>query len=153
VEKSTRLDRLDRLVDDFSIDSTWQIFDRLHRSTTGSVQVADLRSTPSINNGVYPGGDMLKRTLKTSKVDVEGRWMKREKHSFVINIKVMIQWERSDGWMVRVFTAFSERRQRLYHAWNSLKLKFISETNGVYKRNYLFGGCIFWKRSLRLVVV
>jgi len=31
VEKSTRLDRLDRLVDDFSIDSTWQIFDRLDR--------------------------------------------------------------------------------------------------------------------------
>ena len=39
MEKSTRLDRLDRLVDDFSIDWTWQIFDRLHRlhrSTTGS---------------------------------------------------------------------------------------------------------------------
>jgi len=38
VEKSTRLDRLDRLVDDFSINSTWRIFDRLdrlHRSTTG----------------------------------------------------------------------------------------------------------------------
>jgi len=33
VEKSTRLDRL---VHDFSIDSTWQIFDRLHRSTTQS---------------------------------------------------------------------------------------------------------------------
>ena len=39
MEKSTRLDRLDRLVDDFSINSTWPIFDRLdrlHRSTTGS---------------------------------------------------------------------------------------------------------------------
>ena len=40
MEKSTRLDRLDRLVDDFSIDSTWQIFDRLHRSTTGSTSGA-----------------------------------------------------------------------------------------------------------------
>ena len=32
MKKSTRLDRLDRLVDDFSIDSTWPIFDRLNRS-------------------------------------------------------------------------------------------------------------------------
>ena len=36
MQKSTRLDRLDRLVDDFSINSTWPIFHRLHRSTTGS---------------------------------------------------------------------------------------------------------------------
>ena len=36
MEKSTRLDRLDQLVDDFSINSTWPIFDWLHRSTTGS---------------------------------------------------------------------------------------------------------------------
>jgi len=38
VEKSTRLDRLDRLVHDFSVNSTWPIFhrlDRFHRSTTG----------------------------------------------------------------------------------------------------------------------
>jgi len=37
MKKSTRLDRL---VDDFSIDSTWPIFDQLHRldrSTTGSI--------------------------------------------------------------------------------------------------------------------
>jgi len=36
MKKSTRLDRFDRLVHDFSIDLTWPIFDRLDRSTTGS---------------------------------------------------------------------------------------------------------------------
>jgi len=41
--------------------------------------------------GRHPGGDMLKSTLKTSKVDVEGRWLKREKQLCVISIKVMIQ--------------------------------------------------------------
>ena len=45
MEISSRLDRLDRLVDDFSINSTWPIFDRLdrlHRSTTGSMLKAEV---------------------------------------------------------------------------------------------------------------
>jgi len=47
MEKSTRLDRLDRLVDDFSINSTWPTFDRLdrlHRSTTGSTSKEQTKS-------------------------------------------------------------------------------------------------------------
>jgi len=56
VEKSTRLDRLDRLVDDFSINSTRPIFDRLdrlHRSTTGSI-AHNIAQNGSDNFPSYP---------------------------------------------------------------------------------------------------
>jgi len=38
-----------------------------------------------------------------------------------------------DGWG---FTAFQARKQRLYHARGSLQ--FITQANGMYKRDYAF---------------